>query len=363
MTRVSEVRAWPIRIALRDPLTTSRKSYERIDGVLVRVVADDGTEGWGEARESPHVTGETQESVLGLVEGRLGEAVSGIDPFDLAEAHARMASAASRNTSAKSALDMALHDLAARLAGVSVSALLGGARRGPVASSKAVSVGTADRMVADAKRFAAAGFGTLKIKTGVDAGAELAAIAAVREAVGGGVRLKLDANQGWSLPEATRFLDAAEPFGIQMVEQPLAADDLAGHAELRRRTSIPVMLDESVHSPSDALRAIDRGAADYVNLKLLKTGGLAPARDVAALCAAAGVACQIGTFDTSIGSAAAVNLVHACPAIRFAEINGPTRLAEDVGTGFSVVDGNAVLGEGPGLGIEVDLARVEGARP
>lgn len=360
MARVAEIRAYPVGIPLHDPLATSRKAYDRIDGVLVRITSDGGAQGWGEARESPHITGETRDSILALIQGRLGSALEGADPFDFAGAHARMAAAISRNTAAKSALDMALHDLAGQIAGVPVSCLLGGAPRGPIVSSKAVSVGSAARMVADAKRFVEAGFGTLKIKTGVDASTELAAIAAIRDAVGGGVHLKLDANQGWSLPEATRFLEAAEPFCIQMVEQPLAASDLDGHAELRRRTSIPVMLDESVHSAQDGLRAIERKAADYVNIKLLKTGGLAPARDLAAVCAAAGVACQIGTFDTSIGSAAAVHLVHASPGIRFAEINGPTRLEWDVASGFAVQRGRAVLSEGPGLGVEVNLAAVEG---
>ncbi len=360
MAHVNDIRAFPIRIPLRDPLRTSRKSYDRIDGVLVRVTSDDGIHGWGEARESPHITGETQSSILGLIRGRLGLALKGVDPFDLADAHSRMDAVVSRNTSARSALDIALHDLAGRIADQPASRLMGGSPRGPIASSKAVSVGETAQMVADAERFVRAGFETLKIKTGIDSTAELAAISAIRDAVGDRIHLKLDANQGWTLPEATRFLEEAEQYAIQMVEQPLAAHDFKGHAELRRRTTIPVMLDESVHGPRDALRAIESDSVDYVNIKLLKSGGLAPARDVAAICAAAGIACQIGTFDTSIGSAAAVHLVHACPAIRFAEINGPTRLERDIATGFAVRSGHAVLQAGPGLGVEVDLAAVEG---
>jgi L-alanine-DL-glutamate epimerase-like enolase superfamily enzyme len=298
--------------------------------------------------------------MIAAIETALGPAVVGLDPFDLAEAHRRMDLAMSGNSSAKCAVDIALHDLAGRLSGQPVSRLLGGAPRGPIASSKAVSVGTTKSMVAEAKAFVDAGFGTLKIKTGVDAGSELAAIAAIRDRVGPGIRLKLDANQGWTLPQATRFLAAAEPYDIEMVEQPLAAWDLKGHAELRRRTPIPLMLDEGVHSARDALRAIDAGATDYVNIKLLKTGGLAPARDLAAVCAAAGVACQIGTLDSSIGSAAAAHLEHACPIIRYAEINGPSRAENDFASGFVVADGTAMVPDGPGLGVTVDMAAIEG---
>jgi L-alanine-DL-glutamate epimerase-like enolase superfamily enzyme len=262
------------------------------------------------------------------------------------------------NTCAKSAIDMAVHDLAARLAGLPLARLLGGAPGGPIASSKAVSVAAADKMVAQAQEYVAAGFGTLKLKTGVDAAAELEAVRRVREAVGPGIAIKLDANQGWTLTDATRFLEQVERYDIFMVEQPLPVWDFAGAAELRRRTSIPVMLDEGVKSPQDALRAIDAAACDYINIKLVKTGGLHRALQVEAICAAAGIACQIGTLDTSIGSAAGWHLVHARPNIRFVEINGPTRLAWDVGTGFRVEAGAAVVADGPGLGLEIDAARI-----
>ncbi len=362
MTTVAEITVFTVRLPMTDPLATSRKTYAAMDSVIVRIDDGDGASGWGEARECTQITGETQPGIVAAIEGRLAPVLIGLDPFDLAEAHRRMDAALQANTAAKSALDMALHDLAARRAGVPLSRLMGGAPRGPIASSKAVSVGTTAQMIADARRHVAAGFGTLKIKTGVDARAELAAIAAIRDAVGSGIHLKLDANQGWDVPAATRFLAAVERFDIQMVEQPLPAWDIAGAADLRRRTPIPVMLDEGVHGPRDALRALEAGSADYVNIKLLKTGGLAPARTVAALCAAAGVSCQIGTLDTSIGSAAAAHLVHAC-GLRFAEINGPSRLGRDIASGFAVRDGHAVIGDGPGLGITVDPVALEGDTP
>lgn len=355
-TRIAAVEARTVRIPMRDPLATSLHTYATLDFVIVRMVADDGAEGHGEARESLHITGETGPGIVAAVSRLLGPAVTGADPFDMADLHRRMDAATAGNTAAKSAVDIAAHDLAGRLAGLPVSRLLGGAPRPPVASSKAVSVGTVDAMVAQAERFVADGFGTLKIKTGVDAAAELAAIWAIRTAVGPEVHLKLDANQGWSLAEAARFLDRAAAFDILMVEQPLPARDVAGAAALRRRVPIPVMLDEGVHSPRDALDAIAMGACDYVNIKLLKTGGLYPARAVNAVCEAGGVACQIGTLDSSVGSAAALHLVHACPNIRFAEINGPTRLAHDVARGFRVERGHAAVDEGPGLGVTVDAA-------
>ncbi len=358
---ITSVVCQPLSLPMSGPLTTSRHSYARWDGVVVRVTASDGAEGFGESREAVQITGETQASMTAAVNGRLAKAVDGLDPFDIETLHRRMADALAGNSAAKAALEMAVFDLAGRLAGLPVCALLGGAPGDPIPSSKAISVAPADGMVDEARREVGNGFGTLKIKTGVNEVAELEAIARIRDAVGPDVHLKLDANQGWTLPEATTFLAKAERFGIQMVEQPLPVWDMAGAAELRRRTPVPVMLDEAIKSPQDALRAIDMAAADYFNLKLLKTGGLRPALDIIALAQSAGIACQIGTLDTTIGSAAAVHLVHARGALRFAEINGPTRLAADIAQGFSVADGCAQVSPGPGLGIAVDPAALQEA--
>jgi L-alanine-DL-glutamate epimerase-like enolase superfamily enzyme len=358
MPRIAAIEACTVDIPMRDGLATSRHAYDAIDCLIVRVTLSTGHAGFGETRENKQITGETRASILAAIRDELGPALLGVDAEDLATVHRCMARTMDYNTGAKSAIDMALHDAIGLARGTSVAALLGGAVRGPIKSSKAIGVGGTEAMVARARRYVEDGFETVKIKTGSDADAEKASIAAIREACGPKLNIKLDANQGWSLPEATRFLREVERYDIQVVEQPLPAWDIAGTAELRRRTSIPIMLDEAVHSPEDAFRAISGGACDYVNLKLVKTAGLYPAKRLVGLCESAGVACQIGTLDTSIGSAAAAHLVHACPNIVFAEINGPSRLEFDLATGVEVKNGACIVSDGPGLGIEVDMRRL-----
>jgi L-alanine-DL-glutamate epimerase-like enolase superfamily enzyme len=355
---IASVETTVVSIPMRDPLITSLHAYVDLDYLIVRLRLSDGAEGYGEARESLQITGETAAGLRAAIERVLAPAVIGHDAADLEGLHRRMEAAAAFNTAAKSALDMAAVDAVGRSLGVPACVLLGGAPRGEIASSKAISVAETEAMVAQARRVVAAGFGTLKIKTGVNAAKEIAAIRAIREAVGPTVHLKLDANQGWTLPEAVRFLAEVERCDIQMVEQPLPAWDLVGSAELRRRTPIPVMLDEGVKSIHDAIRAIEAGACDYINIKLLKSGGLYPATKLVAVAESAGIACQVGTLDTSIGSAAGVHLVHARPAIRFAEINGPGRLEFDVASGFNLSDGKASVAAGPGLGILPDVERL-----
>jgi L-alanine-DL-glutamate epimerase-like enolase superfamily enzyme len=180
----------------------------------------------------------------------------------------------------------------------------------------------------------------------------------VRRAVGPEIELKLDANQGWNLADAVKVINAVEDCDIRVVEQPLPEWDLAGAAALRQRVAPPIMLDEAVKSPADMVRIIQAGAADMVNIKLLKTGGIYPALAVNSIAESAGIVCQIGTLDTSIGSAAGAHLATAKENIQFIEINGPTRLKWDVASGLTIQQGRVKIGNGPGYGLEVDRSRL-----
>jgi L-alanine-DL-glutamate epimerase-like enolase superfamily enzyme len=357
-TVIKEIEAVAVDLTLREPLATSRHTYRSIPYVFVRVLLANGVVGYGEARETVQITGETGNGIVDAIRTRLRPAVLDRDAADIEGLHRAFDSVLDRATSAKSAVDIAVYDALGQSLGVPASTLMGGVPRGPIASSKAISVASTAAMVCEARSHFAAGYRTVKVKTGIDADAEYNAIAAIRAEIGAELNIKLDANQAWSLQQAARFLDRVERFDIQMVEQPLPAWDLTGSAELRRRTPIPVILDEAVHSPVDARKAIEAGACDYINIKLCKTGGLYPALKLVAVAESAGVACQIGTLDTAIGSAAAVHLVHARPSIRFAEINGPTRLERDIATGFLHADGRSDVSPGPGLGLVTELSHI-----
>jgi L-Ala-D/L-Glu epimerase len=321
---------------------------------VVTLRLDNGTVGVGEAPVATFLTGETGNSILTAINEMLAPVLVGHDAFDLYDLHQTMKRVLpAGNSGAKCAVDLALYDAIGRDRELPVSCLLGGAPRGPIDTAKAISTGPVADMVATAGQFVAQGLRTVKLKTGMDAESELGALRAIRKAHPK-LKIKLDANQGWTLPEAIRFLDKAEPYDVEMIEQPLPAADLKGAAELRRRTSIPVMLDESIHGADDALRAVEAGACDYMNIKLLKSGGLFPALGIVAVCEAAGLSCMIGSMSTSIGTAASMHLVHARPTVRFAEIAWPTRLAFDIASGFKMANGAAEIESRPGLGVKVN---------
>lgn len=139
-----------------------------------------------------------------------------------------------------------------------------------------------------------------------------------------------------------------------MCEQPLPAGDLAGAAELRRRTPVPILLDESIHGPEDALRAISAGACNHINIKLLKAGGLFPAARIAVVAEAGGIICQIGSLSTAIGSAAAVQLIHAHPVITLPEVIWPARLTASPDSGYDAEGERISIPATPGLGVTID---------
>lgn len=354
--RIANITARLFETRSRDPLGTSlHKAHVEQVFVIVRLETEGGVLGFGDAPSVPFITGETADTILSVIRGHLAPALKGADIRDMHSLQKRMAAVFPHgNRSAMSAIDIAAHDALGHTLGVPVSVLLGGVPRGLLDTSRAISTGTVESAVGSARRYVQAGYRTLKIKTGADAEVEIASIRAVREAVGPDIRIKLDANQAWTLTEAVRFLEKAAPYDIYVVEQPLLAGDLAGAAELRGRTTIPVMLDEAIHGPDDTLRAIAARACDYVNIKLLKCGGLYPATQIAVIAASGGVGCQIGSLSTSIGTAAMVHLIHAHPVISLPEINWPDRLESNPASGFTVENGQASIPEGPGLGISVD---------
>ena len=190
---------------------------------------------------------------------------------------------------------------------------------------------------------------------------DVARVAAVRAAVGPDVTLKVDVNQGWRTPgtaiAAIRAMADSRP---AYVEQPVAAWDLAGLAEVRRQTGATIMVDEGVHGPREMQRVVALRAADLVNFKLMKTGGILPLLRANAIAEAAGITAQIGTMvESSIASAAGLHTALALANVQTVEMGGPMMLREDVGNAVDwYAPGRITVGDGPGLGITVDVTAV-----
>ena len=352
--KITEVRLGQLHAPLRVPFKTALRSVDRVEDILVELHTDTGAVGYGEAPPTGPITGDTAGGIIGAVRELIAPALIGqeVDAFEAVAA--RVQKAGVHNTSAKAAVDMALWDLYGQLHGIPVHKLLGGARR-QLVTDITISVNPPEQMAADARDAVARGYDCLKVKVGADPALDTARLAAVRAAVGDSVCIRIDANQAWSPRQAVRILNEMQDKGLalELVEQPVPADDLEGLAYVTRHSWVPVMADESVFSPADALRIMQRRAADFINIKLMKCGGLTNALRIAAAAEVYGVECMIGCMlEAKVAVNAAVELACARSIITRVDLDGPVLCSVDPVVGGAQFDEKVItVSDAPGMGI------------
>ncbi|MBA2697611.1 MAG: dipeptide epimerase [Nocardioidaceae bacterium] len=352
---VTEVSCRRLTAALHSPFVTALRSTRALETLVVEIVDADGVRGVGEAPQVWRVTGESLAGAEACVLGPLRDVVVGRSPDDLTDLLRELDVAVVGNFGAKSAVDVALHDLTARRLGVSLPQLLGTTTH-RVDTDVTVSAGSVDQLSTDAKSRTADGFTALKLKVGTDAATDVSRVVAVRDAVGPDVRIRVDANQGWTARQAIRVIRELEDADadLEFVEQPVPAHDLEGLARVTAAVDTPVMADEAVFGVRDLSALIARGAADLVNVKLAKCGGLAAARTMLDLAAAHGVGTLVGSMmEGPIGVGAASSLVASHPTTVTSDLDAAWWLSASPVRGGLVYDaGTITLPAGPGLDIE-----------
>lgn len=350
-----------IAAPLHTPFVTALRTATHAESLLVELSAtdgdspDDGLSGWGEAPQVWQVTGESLTGAQACIEGPIAVALSGLGPDDLTEALRRVQGAAAGNFGAKAAVDVALHDLAARRCGRTLHGFLG-STVGTVRTDVTLSAGDADALAVAAADRLADGFDVLKVKVGTgDGAADFERVRRIRDTVGPGPRIRLDANQGWSRRDAVRAIHAMEDAGcdVEFVEQPVPARDLEGMAWITDRVSTPILADESVYGVRDLVAVIRHGAADLVNVKLAKCGGLGPARTLLELAREHGLGTIVGSMmESHVGVGAAAALVAAYPTTVVSDLDAAWWLTEAPVTGGIRYDGPVIsLPAAPGSGV------------
>lgn len=333
---------------------------------LVRIETSDGPVGLGEICS---VFGRHGELHRHEVDSVLGPALLHRDARDINRLAALMDAALDRAEPAKAAVEMALLDLMGKRLGVPVYQLLGGKRRERIPLSFSVMYGKPDEMGGLAGELAKQGFGTLKVKVGQSMAGDIAAVAAVRQAVGDKVNLRVDANACWlHLKTALAHIRAMEPYNVELFEQPLPGDALDDLRTLRTMIDKPVMVDESVWGPADAWRVLKAGAADVLNVYVSESGGILKALRIFEMAQLAGVQTTIGSMpELGLGTAAQIHLGIAAPDISYAsDVCGVLYFAADVlNETLPIREGHAYPIEGPGLGVTLneDALRDYSRRP
>lgn len=315
--------------------------------VVVAELRHDGHVGYGEAAPSRSVTGETPETVAQFLSWAAGE-LAGLDPEEWEGFLDAMHSDICGNNSARTAVDLAVHDLVGKLKRVPARRLYGLPDAGMV-TTMTVSLDDPHVMAEEAREYQRMGFKALKVKLGARDGHDADRLMAVRTATN--LPLRVDANEAWTPEEAKGLLPILEDASVEMIEQPTPRADLRALADLQKATSIPLYADEPILDIHDVRRAIDAGlsAPGGVNLKLMKTGGLRPAIQAARLAREHGLGVMAGcNLESSCGIAAAAQTI---PLLRFADLDGNLLLQWEPFEGVPLADGLIGTPPGHGLGI------------
>lgn len=352
--KITEIRLGRISVPLRVPFKTALRSVSSVEDVVVEIHTDTGAVGYGEAPPTGVITGDTTGAIIGAIQDHIAKTIIGRDVDDFEDVIQSVQNCIVKNTSAKAAVDMALWDLYGQLYKIPVYKLLGGAKK-HIITDITISVNSPEEMARDAMDAIKRGYDCLKVKVGADPTLDVARLAEIRKAVGNDVCIRIDANQAWQPKEAVRILNQMQEKGlaIEFVEQPVKAHDFEGLKYVTERSYVPVLADESVFSPEDAVKIMQTRAADLVNIKLMKCGGLYNALKIVCAAEVYGVECMIGCMlEAKISVNAAVELACAKKIITKIDLDGPVLCKEDPVLGGALFEEQKItVSDEPGLGI------------
>jgi L-Ala-D/L-Glu epimerase len=352
--KITDIRTQTLRAPLKNPFITSLRRVDALEDLLVIIECDDGSVGYGEGAPTPVITGETMGSMVATIEylkpHLIGKEIENFSTI-LDTLHLLIL----KNTTAKSALEIALYDLKAKASKLPLYRMLGGTET-TFNTDITISMGEIDKMIADSQDAVALGYDTLKIKIGDNPQKDVERVVAIHDALDKNIKLRLDANQGWSAQESVTLLHALEKQDIiaEFIEQPVAADDIEGLKYIKERVQTPLLADESIFSVKDARRLLEMEAIDYVNIKLAKTAGITQALELADLSASFGVKCMIGCMlEGPISVAAGVHVASAkADIITMLDLDAVSLLAtHPIKTSINFNESEIILSDALGLGV------------
>ena len=353
--KIKSIRLGMLNVPLITPFKTAMRTVKEIEDVVVMVETDTGNTGYGSAPATAVITGDTHGSIIEAINKVLSPALVGRDISELNKLTDTVQNSIVRNFSAKAAVEMAIYDLYGQLYDAPLYKLLGGGDN-VITTDITISVDYIDKMVEDTLSAIDLGFETLKIKVGKDPAVDIERIKAIYAAVNERALIRLDANQGWTPKQTVSVMRALEDSGVrlELLEQPVRGDDIEGMKYVTERIHTPVMADESSFGPKEAIELIRERAADIINIKLMKTGGISNAIKIADIAGMYGVNCMIGCMlESSIGVAAAAHIAVAkSSVITKVDLDTPALGQYDPVTSGVIFDNSEIrITDLPGLGI------------
>lgn len=354
---IQQLEIFAIDLPLIEPFIVSYDTYPSMPSIIVKLTTDCGLVGWGEAVPDDHVTGETLEGTYAVLKHRLAPKLIGKNPSEFEKIHELMDGLVKNAPAAKAAIDIACFDVTGKKIGIPVYQLIGGRYHEKFPITHVLSIGEPEKMAAQAAEKVAQGYQSFKMKVGRDVASDVARIKAVRECVGEAIAIRVDVNQGWKNSGNTlQALSQLQEVGLDWLEQPVVADDIDAMVEIKSKTTVPIMIDEGLCGFRDMREIIAKRAADKVNIKLMKCGGIYRANQLAAMAEMAGIECQIGSMlESSIGSAAGFHVAFSKKVITSVELTGPLKFSKEIGNLRSSYQIPFIqIDEGAGLGVDID---------
>lgn len=353
--RITEIHIAHLSIPLIRPFITAIRQTDCVNDVVIMLKTDKGMIGYGSAASTPAITGDSIESIIKAINEVLGPQLIGRSITDFNHLLTMNDQAIENNSSAKAAIDIALHDLFAQYCSLPLYQLLGG-NKNTINSCITISVKKTEDMVNDALAWQQQGFTTLKIKLGLNPADDKHRISAIRQAVGPDITLLVDANQGWSEKDTLIMMHyfKQEQLNITLLEQPVAANNINALKNSKEQKECLIIADESCFSPQDALFLAQKYICDGVNIKLMKSGGLENAQAIYHIAKTAQMRIMVGCMlESPIGIAAIASFAVSKPDILYADLDPLFLIKDNYVLGGAQQQHNYIkLAEKPGLGIE-----------
>lgn len=362
--KIERVEVFGVAMPLVMEFKNAYLSKSVVKSAVVRITATGGAIGYGNIDPTPGYSKESIEDCLAMIASRLAPSVIGMDPTNVHRIIAKIESVVPDFLDAKATIEMACVDLSARVAGMPVYTYLGGAVKERLLFNAWIGIQSPDAAAKETLGWQKQGFRSCKIKVGGDIHADRDRIKAVREAVGPEFNIRIDANAGYDADTSIKLAELMAPYGLQLFEQPVPADDVAGMARVRKAANavgVPIMADESVTDHASLINIIRMDAADIVKVKVMKQGGFHNTRRMIATAEAAGIRCVVGHgFGLGVNTMAEIMLAATSDnVIDGLECVGPLKSKDDIVTQkLDLSKGSIALPAGPGLGVTLDDAKL-----
>lgn len=352
--KIKQVRTRTEQFQLTRPYTIAFRNVDDVEMGLVEIETDAGLTGFGCASPEPYVTGESREACAAALDEANLEWLVGEDVRALPALCRGLGNRMARTPAARAAVDIALHDLLAQQLNLPLVEMLGRAHE-MLPTSITIGIKPLDATLEEAAEYLQRGFRVLKVKLGHSLEEDLERLSKLRERIGENITVRVDPNQGYSAEDVATFVDKTADLDIEFLEQPMPADQVDAMRNLPEAVRRRVAADETLLNEKDALDLSSPPAACGIfNIKLMKCGGIAPARRIAEIAEVAAIELMWGCMDESIISiSAALHAALASPATRYLDLDGSLDLARDVVSGgFVLEDGCMRTTDAPGLGVK-----------